>query len=300
MALYDTVLLLPWITIPNTHYASKQSYFNNCTNHTHDVPLYVPIIIALQVITGTQGNKQRGEDVSKLLTPAWKTWKSHYEFERERISHLNGAQIEWEARVAIPSLRADAREPLPDPRRGHAHDLRWGRTNKEGEGKRPSACEPMHRDKQRNQATGGPCVPGEEWEWRWWTMPAPERRRTARKEPALWSMPNERARALLSSSTSPSSPVLSPFSTYAPRSARETMDGWGGGRPRRSNPGVREIPRTDQPRGLSPAPRRAGGAPLFSWFVWLATWRFSFGLAPLGWWRELLRWPSLFLDAKGV
>lgn len=37
---------------------------------------------------------------------------------------LNGTQIEGEAPVALRPLRAHARrKPLPDPRRGHAHDL---------------------------------------------------------------------------------------------------------------------------------------------------------------------------------
>jgi hypothetical protein len=68
---------------------------------------------------------------------------------RERVFHLNGGQIEREARFAIPSLRADAREPPPDPRRGHAHDLRCGRTEREGGENRHR--EPLRRDKQRDQ-----------------------------------------------------------------------------------------------------------------------------------------------------
>ena len=39
-------------------------------------------------------------------------------------SHLHRRQIEGEARIAVPPLRADAGEPLPDPRRRPRHDLR--------------------------------------------------------------------------------------------------------------------------------------------------------------------------------
>jgi hypothetical protein len=45
----------------------------------------------------------------------------------ERDPHLNSAQIEGEARVALPPLRADAREALPDPRRRPRHAVRCRR-----------------------------------------------------------------------------------------------------------------------------------------------------------------------------
>jgi len=38
--------------------------------------------------------------------------------------HLRRRQIEGEARIAVPPLRADAGEPPPDPRRRPRHHLR--------------------------------------------------------------------------------------------------------------------------------------------------------------------------------
>lgn len=58
------------------------------------------------------------------------------------------------------------------------------------------------------------------------------------------------------------------------------MAGWGGGRPRLSNPGVREIPRADRSRGLSPrraAPRRAAPLVLAGSFGW------QLGASSLAW-----------------
>jgi hypothetical protein len=112
--------------------------------------------------------------------------------------YLNGTQIEGEAPVALRPLRAHARrKPLPDPRRGHAHDLSCGRRKTEGgeNHNREPLQSARRQTAQPNDGASATRVPGEEW-WRWWWMAPPERRRTARNEPSFCSMPNERARAL--------------------------------------------------------------------------------------------------------
>jgi hypothetical protein len=143
----------------------------------------------------------------------------------ERDPHLNSAQIEGEARVALPPLRADAREALPDPRRRPRHAVRCRREEPW------SICPPWGQGTTtlgRNETAGTHAgVPDEEWRWT-----APERRRTATKEPALWSMRRERAPCMLSpppTARAHLSLSLSLSRVYAPRSAREPM-AWGGGR----------------------------------------------------------------------
>jgi hypothetical protein len=97
-------------------------------------------------------------------------------------------------------------------------------------------------------------------------------------------MPNERARSLARCTTTPPRPrprpPLPPVSLlHRSASKRRNPRGnvGGGGRPRLSNPGVREIPRADRSRGLSP--RRAAAPPL----VLAGSFGWQLGASSLAW-----------------
>jgi len=176
--------------------------------------------------------------------------------------HLNGTQIEGEARVALPPLRADARKPLPEPRRGHAHDLSCGRTRKEG-GKNHNR-EPLHEGKQRNQTTAPRAYPaksgGDGGGWR-------RRRGDARRGTSRRSVPC-RTNALARCTTPPkasASASPSPCLCLSPpprlsAAIRAGTHGW---------LGRREAAALQSWRARDPT-----GGSITRWFVWLATWRF--------------------------
>ena len=153
--------------------------------------------------------------------------------------------------------------------------------------------EPLHRDKQRDQTMKPRAYParsgGGGGGRRRRRRGGARRRRSRHSGPCRTS-----ARARCSPPPRPRPPpslsLLSPFpasaSTRRDPRGNPCIAGAEGGRPRLPNPGVREIPRTDRPRGLSP--RRAapvappGLAGSFGWQLGASNWLGS------RWWRELL------------